>query len=173
MTTLNDTLNAAFSTFHNKVDTAEQARDKKVNDAKAAFAKTEAEAKGKLDKVVKDAANAHFDNGGTLEEFAEAYGKSVVTTRNHLKELGAVVPVGKKGAKAKFDQAKRDEIAKAWHEGNTRTRLELALKHGVTEPTMRNWAIDAGLYTPKKRGEAEEQVAETEVQVTEPETVDA
>lgn len=159
---LNATMEAAEQTREVAVAKAKEARDKKVNAAKEAFAKASAEAaetlakvsaevQAKTDAKLREVAEGHFEAGGTLDEFADAYGKSVVTTRNHLRELGVDVPQGKRGAKAKYDEKTQVEIAKAWHAGNSRARLELALERDVTEATMRSWAVKHGVFVPKPR----------------------
>lgn len=162
MTTLNDTLNAAFATLNNAVANAEAKRDEAIGKAKAAFATTEDKATGTFQEALKKAADKHFDQGGTLDEFAEAYGKSAVTTRNHLKAAGVDIPAGKKGAKSKHTDAEKLEIANAWKTGDKKARAQLTIDNDVTEATMRNWAIDLGVYVPVKR----EAKVEAEVEAT-------
>lgn len=162
MTTLNDTLNTTFAALNNTVANAEVKRDEAIGKAKADFAATEAKAKDKADKALKTAAETFFLNGGTLDEFAEAYGKSTVTTRNHLKALNVDIPAGKKGAKSKHTDAEKLEIATAWKTGDKKARAQLTIDNDVTEATMRNWAIELGVYVPVKR----EAKVEAEVEAT-------
>lgn len=129
----------------------------KINNA---YAAAEAKARKTADTATMKAANEFFDNGGTLDEFAEAYGKSTVTTRNKLRELGVDVPLAKRGAKSKFSDEQKAEIASQWFHSDKRGRLTLALEKDVTEATMRAWAIESGVYTPVKRSTTAEQPQE-------------
>lgn len=151
MTVINTKLNNIFATLDGLVLNATAERDAAIATANADFAAAEAKAKGEFDKALAEEAKTFFANGGTLDEFAEAYGKSTVTTRNHLKALDVEVPVGKKGAKSKYSDAEKLDIATAWKKGDRKTRLTLALEKDVTEATMRNWAIELGVFEPVKR----------------------
>ena len=124
------------------------------------YAAAEAKARKTADTATMKAANEFFENGGTLDEFAEAYGKSTVTTRNKLRELGVDVPLAKRGAKSKFSDDQKAEIAAEWFHADKRGRLTLALDKDVTEATMRTWAIEFGVYTPVKRSTTAEQSQE-------------
>lgn len=151
MTTLNDQINVFETDFHNAVALAEQERDAVVEQAEAGFAKVKTLAEKNRAKALKKVANDFFDQGGTVDEFAEAYGKSTVTTRNHLKAAGVAVPQGKKGAKSKHTEADQVALAEAWKDATGKDRMRLALDNDVTEATMRAWAIKHGVYVPAKR----------------------
>ena len=129
----------------------------KINDN---YATAEAKARKTADTATMKAANEFFENGGTLDEFAEAFGKSTVTTRNKLRELGVDVPLAKRGAKSKFSDDQKAEISAQWFHANKRDRLMLALEKDVTEATMRAWAIESGVYTPVKRAATADQPQE-------------
>lgn len=168
MSDFTTTLNNARADFASKTLAADNTHKLAVEAADADKARAYSDAQGTLDKVVKDLAKEFFKaEDATVEDFAKLYGKSSVTARKLLKVLGVNLPEGKRGAKAKYDEDGRREIAQAWLDakGNTKARLRLALDKDVTEATMRAWAIDLGLFTPKKRGETEVQVTETEAQV--------
>lgn len=162
------TVAQVLKAFEKAENAATKTRDDAVKVAEAEFAKALSSAETDRNVLLARFAKDHFKAGKTLEAFAKLYGKSVPTTRNHLKELGVEVPVGKRGVKSKYTEAQQEAIAKAWKNGTTRDRLKLALDKGVTEATMRNWAIEHGVYEPKKReteAQVEAPVTETEVEV--------
>lgn len=162
------TVAQVLKAFEKAENAATKARDEKVAKANSEFAHEVLSAETDRNVLITRLANAHFEAGKTLEAFAKLYGKSVPTTRNHLKELGVEVPVGKRGVKSKYTIDQQKAIAQEWKDGTTRQRLQLALKKDVTEATMRNWAIEHGVYEPKKRetkAETVEAPAEVEVEV--------
>ena len=168
-TTTTKTVAQVLKDFELAENAAKTTRDSEVAKANADFAQAVKNAEFERNVELEKLAKAHFKAGKTLEAFAKLYGKSVPTTRNHLKELGVEVPAGKRGVKSKYTEDQQKAIAQEWKDGTTRQRLQLALKKDVTEATMRNWAIEHGVYEPKKReakAEAEtvEVPAEAEVQ---------
>lgn len=155
MTTLNDTINAFESTFQNAVAKAEAAKDTAVAKAEAKLAEAKASAEKARAAELKTTAEKFFADGGTLDQFTEAYGKSGVTTRNHLKAVGVAIPAGKKGKRSKVAEDEQKAIAQDWKTATTQERLDMAAKLGITDATMRQWAIKHDVYTPVKRETAD------------------
>lgn len=145
------TVAQVLKAFEKAENAATKSRDEKIAKANADFATAVSSAESDRNVLITRLAKAHFEAGKTLEAFAKLYGKSVPTTRNHLKELGVEVPVGKRGVKSKYTVAQQKEIAQEWKNSSGRSRTKLAYDKDVTEATMRNWAIEHGVYKPKKR----------------------
>lgn len=164
-TTTTKTVAQVLKAFEKAEATATKTRDETVAKANADFATEVLSAETDRNVEIARLAKAHFESGKTLEAFAKLYGKSVPTTRNHLKELGVEVPAGKRGVKSKYTEDQQKAIAQEWKDSSGRKRTKLAYDKDVTEATIRNWAIEHGLHDPKTRGvKAEAETVEVQTE---------
>lgn len=101
-------------------------------------------------KAIAKIATREVKNGATLTELAEQADMSVQTFTKIARD-GGFVSSGKRGRPAR-PESERHEIAQAYvNAEGIKDIAAIMVEYGISEGTMRNYAIDLGLIEVKKR----------------------